>query len=221
MTRSTPSTRRPGRPTKRSNPTQTRTTLLEAALDRFAARGFDAVTTAEIARHAKVTPPLLHYYFDSKETLWQEAVTQAFARMQQDFAETTVQLRNSGPDTRLRELIRQFVRFSARHPQLPRIILQEGNEATPRLDWLVTHCLKPLHDLFEGAADEAIDAGFIPRSPAPNLVFAIIGASTLFFTIAPVVNRLYGVNPFSEEEIERQASTVVDAIYAKENSGSS
>ena len=52
----------------------TRALILEAALRRFAAAGFDQTTSAEIARDAGVDPALLLYYFDSKETLFFDAV---------------------------------------------------------------------------------------------------------------------------------------------------
>src|SRR4051794_24909594 len=52
--------------------------ILSAALEEFANRGYDGTTTAEIARHAGVTQPLVHYHFETKDALWRAAVGGAF-----------------------------------------------------------------------------------------------------------------------------------------------
>lgn len=46
-----------------------RTTILQTALDLFAARGYDAVGVQEVAEAAGVTKPTLYHYFGSKAGL--------------------------------------------------------------------------------------------------------------------------------------------------------
>ena len=47
----------------------TRERILDAALDLFGARGVDAVSLDEIARHVGVRKQTVLYWFDSKEVL--------------------------------------------------------------------------------------------------------------------------------------------------------
>jgi len=49
---------------------ETRARIITAALRLFGDRGFDGVSTREIAEEAGVNPPALQYYFDSKEGLY-------------------------------------------------------------------------------------------------------------------------------------------------------
>ena len=55
---------------KRLDPAKTRDTILAAALDAFAAKGFDGASIADIAAIAQVPKSLLQYHFGSKEELW-------------------------------------------------------------------------------------------------------------------------------------------------------
>jgi TetR/AcrR family transcriptional regulator, regulator of cefoperazone and chloramphenicol sensitivity len=48
---------------------ETRAQIVEAALRMFGERGFDQASTRDIATHARVNPPALQYYFESKEGL--------------------------------------------------------------------------------------------------------------------------------------------------------
>jgi AcrR family transcriptional regulator len=106
-----------------ANPTATRAAtarsgegkerILLAALDEFAARGFDGASTTAIARRSGVTQPLIHYHFASKEGLWRATVDDLFSRLGQEFLEA---IRRHPPTeanarTTLLALIREFVRF--------------------------------------------------------------------------------------------------------------
>ena len=66
----TPSVRR--RPTNGgyARGEETRARIITVALRLFGDRGFDGVSTREIAEEAGVNPPALQYYFDSKEGLY-------------------------------------------------------------------------------------------------------------------------------------------------------
>lgn len=64
-----------GETRKKQTPEKTRERILEAAFELFAECGFDATSIADVADAAKVRKSLVLYHFESKETLWQTAVT--------------------------------------------------------------------------------------------------------------------------------------------------
>ncbi len=77
----------------------TRAKILKVALRRFATAGFDQTTSVGIAREADVDPALIPYYFDSKETLFLEAVRERlYPRLDTVFG-------GPGPSTRIGEQI--------------------------------------------------------------------------------------------------------------------
>lgn len=49
---------------------ETRLRIIEASIEVFGERGYDAATTREIALRAGVNPPALQYYFESKEGVY-------------------------------------------------------------------------------------------------------------------------------------------------------
>ena len=121
----------------------TRDRIVAAAVDLFSERSFDGATTREIAARAGVTQPLLNYHFLSKEELWQAAVDSLFDRLNQTMDERTAGLRGVDAITSAKLLVREFVTFSARNPQLHRIIMQESKAVGPRMDYLVDHHVLP------------------------------------------------------------------------------
>ncbi|MFZ5824390.1 MAG: TetR/AcrR family transcriptional regulator [Bacillota bacterium] len=62
-------------PRPKNPPADRRQEILNAALQIFAQKGYNATTNADIAREAGVTPAALYYYFASKEELFRAAVT--------------------------------------------------------------------------------------------------------------------------------------------------
>ncbi len=104
----------------------TRERIVAAAVDLFSERSFDGATTRDIATRAAVAQPLLNYHFRSKEVLWQAAVDSLFDLLNQAMDERARGLRGVDEITRAKLIVREFITFSARNPQLHRIIMQES-----------------------------------------------------------------------------------------------
>src|SRR6478609_9261446 len=121
----------------RSSAGPTRDRILAAAVDLFAERSFDGATTREIATRAGVTQPLLNYHYRSKDELWKAAVDSLFAELRQAMAERMHGLRGVDDVTAAKLRVREFITFSARNPQLHRIITQESKSDGLRMEYLV------------------------------------------------------------------------------------
>src|SRR3954463_6901980 len=121
----------------RSSADGTRERILAAALDLFSERSFDGAATREIAARAGVTQPLVNYHFSSKDELWRAAVDGLFAELSVALDGRAAGLRGVDPLTVAKLVLREFIYFSATHPQLHRIITQECKNDGPRMDWMV------------------------------------------------------------------------------------
>ena len=115
----------------------TRERILAAALDLFSERSFEGASTRLIAERAGVQQPLLTYHFGTKEELWRAAVGQLFEDLARSLGERVAGLRGVEDETVAKLVVADFVRFSATHPQLHRIIMQECKSEGDRLAWLV------------------------------------------------------------------------------------
>jgi TetR/AcrR family transcriptional regulator len=191
----------------------TRHRIVAAAIDLFSERSFDGATTRDIAAKAGVTQPLLNYYFRSKEELWQAAVDSLFELLNQTLDERTTGLRGVDEVTSAKLLVREFVTFSARHPQLHRIIVQESKADGPRMDYLVDRHVRPIYERTTALFDSLVRQGAVPAIPSAHLYYILTGAGPTMFVLAPECRRLSSVDPSDEAVIEAHADAVCLLLF--------
>jgi AcrR family transcriptional regulator len=63
------------KPRRRVDPVGTRKAIVEAAIARFSQKGYSGTAMGEVAVAAGVTKSLVQYHFETKELLWQAALT--------------------------------------------------------------------------------------------------------------------------------------------------
>ncbi len=204
----------PGRSgTRRSNAAETRLRLVEAAIGEFADKGFGGATTRGIASRAGVVLASLPYHFKTKDALWRAAADHLFGLFRDQFVRRIEGLEGVDPLTRLRLLLRDFVLFSASHPELHRFLLQDGSEKTERLDWLVAEHVRPMFRLTQGLIDELASAGYPVRADAKQLFYTMIGAAATVFAASAQVELVTGEDPFAKDRVEAHADAIVDLFY--------
>lgn len=108
-----------------TEPTQTKEqAILAAAEQEFLSKGFDGARTTSIASAAGVTHAMLHYYFRTKEQLFERILDEKLRLMGESvlaaFGQPNLPLQK-----RLRDAIGSHFDFIARNPDLPRFIVNE------------------------------------------------------------------------------------------------
>ncbi len=191
----------------------TRARIVRAALEAFADLGYDGATTRDIAERAGVNQGLITYHFAGKLPLWQAAMDDIFATLQAYFAAHLPALADADPETRLRLMVRQYVRFAAAHPELHRLMVQEGKHDGPRMQWLVDRHIRPLYELSTGLIAEAQRSGLVPDVPPLHLHYLLIGAVAHLFVVAPEIRRLSGRDPLRPAAIEAHADAVSAVLF--------
>jgi len=192
----------------------TRDRILAAAADLFSDRSFAGASTREIAARAGVTQPLLNYHFRSKDELWRAVVDALFERLHRTMDARVEGLRGVDALTSARLRVREFVVFSARNPQLHRIIMQESKADGPRMAYIVER-VRPLYDgtvaLFERLARD----GAVPPIAPAHLYYILTGAGPTMFVLAPECRRLSGLDPSSDAVIEAHADAVCRLLFGQ------
>lgn len=109
-----------GRPDGGADASDTAVRIMLAAADAFAANGFPATTTRDIASRAGLSPAGVYVHFASKEVLLFELSRRGHARAR----DLLVEAARDTPDatTALRALVGGFSRWHAEHHQLGRIV---------------------------------------------------------------------------------------------------
>lgn len=191
----------------------TRDRIVAAAIDLFSERSYDGASTRDIAARAEVTQPLVNYHFRTKEALWQAAVDSLFDRLTHTMDERTHGLRGVDPVTSAKLLVREFVVFSARNPQLHRIIMQESKADGPRMDYVVDRHVRPIYERTTALFASLTHAGAIPDIPPAHLYYILTGAGPTMFVLAPECRRLSGLDPRADDVVEAHADAVCRLLF--------
>jgi TetR/AcrR family transcriptional regulator len=190
-----------------------RVRILEAAVELFSERSFKDATTREIAKRAGVTQPLLNYHYRSKDELWLAAVDTLFDRLRQTMASRTAGLRGVDALTSAKLLVRESVTFSARHPQLQRIITQECKADSARMGHLVERHVRPLYEATTALFEQLSADGMVPSIAPPHLYYILTGAGPSMFVLGPEAQRLSGLDPTADEVVEAHADAVCLLLF--------
>lgn len=186
--------------------------ILAAAQNLFAMRGFEGVSTTQIAKVAGITQPLIHYHFKNKEALWKATVARLFGRLQEEFLAVVTKLPRQDSQRFLMETIRHFVAFSAKYPEFGQFVMREGAQASDRLDWMTEHWMKPALREFRVLYDQALTEGWIKPVPFPQLVMLITSSANHFFSLSPMMKSLYGIDPLSADQQSLHSDAVVQVV---------
>jgi AcrR family transcriptional regulator len=160
-----------------------------------------------------VTQPLLNYHFSTKVELWRAAVDRLFALLTATLSARVEGLRGVDDVTTTRLIIREFVYFSARHPELHRIITGECKTDTPRMDWVVERHIRPLYEETVARFARLTEQGHIPPIPPAHLYYILTGAGPTMFVLGPECRRLTGLDPTSEDVVEAHADAVLTLLF--------
>lgn len=184
--------------------------ILVAALEVFAEHGFDGARTREIADRAGANLGLIKYYFDTKEKLWQAAVSLAFLDLQTELGDVLVPPANGDDDrARLETLLRRFIHFVARRPAFMRMMNDEGKRDGPRMRWLADHYVKPLNTAIRGLLERGVTSGLVPSIAPAILHYLALGAAGLVYSQAAECSYVTGVDPTREGFADAHADALV------------
>ncbi len=183
---------------------QTRDRIVAAAVRAFADQGYEASSTRDIAARAGVTQGLVTYHFASKDELWRAAADRIFGLLAAGLP--------AGPGPRgagvehARDAIKAYVRFAAAHPEVFHFMVDAGRHDDERTQWLVeTHLAPRLGAVAELSRVAFPDGG---RTLGPHVYYALLGAASLIFAVAPECEALAGIDARRTATIERHADLV-------------
>jgi hypothetical protein len=103
--------------------------------------------------------------------------------------------------------------FSARNPQLHRIITQESKADSERMDYLVEHHVRPLYEGTVDLFEHLVRDGVVPPIATAHLYYILTGAGATMFVLAPECRRLTGLDPGSDAVIEAHADAVCTLLF--------
>jgi TetR/AcrR family transcriptional regulator len=191
-----------------------RSRILTAALEIFATHGFEGSSLRQIAQHAGLQHQLVVYHFRTKDALWREVVSSIFEESwrERGLSHWAEQVNVQGPAKALREMLRAFAWFTARHPELHRLLCFEGQADSVRLEWLIETYLRPHYEISTAAIRAAQKAGKARHGDPGRLHYAVIGVITTGLVFSKEYRHMTGLDPFLPAEVEKVVELACDLL---------
>jgi TetR/AcrR family transcriptional regulator len=191
--------------------------ILDAALECFGAFGFDGTSTRAVAERAGVTHTLVLYHFGSKDELWLKMMEDALNAYRESISVNLDTSEDRPASETLRTFIEQFVRLSARYPQIHRIMTMEGNHDTPRINWVINNHLRDHYMRIRDLIKQGQVDGAVRECDAARLYYFIIGGGGTPYSLSVEYKALTGRDVFSEAEIYRNIAFLFEVVFVSDS----
>ena len=195
---------------RRARAAETRAAILRAAADNFAAAGLAGARTEAMARAAGVNKALLHYHFKTKEGLYssvlEEQMKEFSSRAQVVFSASA-----SARAIVLRFVSLHFDFVSARpyYPLLFQHLVMTGGQPLKRL---VGKYLLPVASGLTGVIAMGVRRREFRRVDPGHMAISLVGVTVFYFSSAPIVRALRGIDPFDTGQLRRRKTEVLDLV---------
>ncbi|MDR0567424.1 MAG: TetR/AcrR family transcriptional regulator [Prevotellaceae bacterium] len=184
-----------------NNHTATEQAILKAAEEVFLSKGFIMAKTADIAKLAGVNQALLHYYFRTKENLFEAVFAQKIKHLMSIIYDVL------GSDIPLMEKIKVQVEtqfdFLLSNPKLPFVVISEIARVPQRTESfraMVSQQVTKIIEKLQAELDEAHSEGKIRKTSALDLMISAISQNVFLFLAHPIFQALTNM---SDEDFEK------------------
>jgi len=198
------------------NDKQTEDKIFEAATLVFEEKGMDGARMQDIANKAGINKALLHYYFRTKDHLFdavfQKLAGKLFAKFAPVFREDLTL------EEKIRFFYREHITFMQENPRLPGFILNEINRNPARIrKFLKNIDFKKLWAMLAEQHKDELDKYNITKESIPQIMTSIAAISVFPFAARGILEGIFenlGVDfdSYIEERKEFAAEFVIKAI---------
>lgn len=145
--------------------------ILHAAKTVFINKGMDGARMQEIADEAGINKALLHYYFRSKQKLFEAIFTHLFKQIFPNLIKLMIS--EEPIDQKLKEFIGSYIDVLTKNPKLPAFVLREINRNANSLGQMFkNHGIQPkvMLAMFESEMEEGNIVRMNPRDIMLNIL---------------------------------------------------
>lgn len=199
---------------------QTEEKIFDAATDVFVEKGMDGARMQDIANRAGINKSLLHYYYRTKDHLFNAVYEMIAAQMFKKFAPLFDE--NLSLEEKIRFFLREHIAFMQKNPRLPSFILNEIHRNPERIRKLIQSIdINKLWKTLEAQHSEELKEYNITKENLPQFMTTIAGMSVFPFAAKPIIASImekmgYNFDQYIEERKEFAADFVINALKKQE-----
>ena len=203
--------------------------ILRAARKVFTENGFAGARMQAIAREAGVNKALLHYYFRSKEKLYQAVLKQILTQVWETIRrEMGAGEKAQGIEEIIHTVVSAYIRTLKGNPDFPCIMLHEISSGGKNIPVILSELFSTFGDIFSrimaGVAKSMSEGRLKPMEPV-HIVMNLVGMIISTFLAKPFMPAIYRRvfqkelimdDAFYEERIRAVTETLCRGILIKE-----
>jgi len=159
--------------------------ILNAAKQIFQTKGMDGARMQEIADKAGINKALLHYYYRSKQLLFEAVFKNAFSLLAPQLS--AVLNDDSSIENKIKNFTSNYVSFIIKHPYLPNFIIQELNRNPEFILKLKENKDFPNLEKFKIQLTKDVSDGIIKPISAEQLFINILALNIFPFVAKPLI----------------------------------
>lgn len=185
--------------------------ILEAATAVFLEKGMAGARMQEIADRAGINKAMLHYYFRSKEKLFDRVFQDAF---QQFWPKIEMQLgADLDPKTLIKGIISSYVDLFLEKPFLPNFIISELSRDPERIEKLMRDSGVAPHVLVK-FLEYQMSQGILVRMDPRELLINVVALCIFPFASRPLISRIIWNNDQEDYDLllKRRKETIYQFI---------
>lgn len=198
---------------------QTENQILEAAQNVFQEKGMDGARMQEIADKASINKAMLHYYYRSKQQLFEAVFKKAFSLIAPQL--NAILNDDSSVEDKVKNFTHNYISFIVKHPYLPNFIIQELNRNPQFIAQLKTNVAFPTIEKFKKQVKNEVDQGILRPVSAEQLFINILALNIFPFIAAPLIKTFTNVDDKTyktliEARKEEVSEFIMNAIKIKQ-----
>jgi AcrR family transcriptional regulator len=202
--------------------------ILTAARQEFVDKGLDGARLQAIAERAGVNKALIHYYYRTKQKLYEAAIADMLARVWSALDNNLRGLReDAGADTLIRTIVTTYINVLRADPGFPRLFLRElagGGGSIPSLAERLMGRFGEITARIFGTLRREMNAGRIRPIEPSHAILNIMAMCVGSFILQPLIASIQGRvlestitldERFYEERIEAITAMALGGLMAE------
>ena len=188
--------------------------ILNAAKFEFLTNGYEATKTTQIAKRAGVTHAMLHYYYQSKENLFNKIFEDKIETLKAPIV-ALAQNKDIDLRDRIREIIELHFDFLKTHPDLPHFLINEMRSNPQLIKILrekVGDTLRETFATIQTEIDEYVAKGIMKPISAFDLFLDIVSLNVFTFISLPIFRHIAYDEEKEQQLIENRKKEIIQTI---------
>ncbi len=181
--------------------------ILDAAKNVFQKKGMDGARMQEIADAAGINKAMLHYYYRSKQLLFEAVFSNAFSLLAPQL--NKILNDDSSIEEKVKNFTHNYISFIIKHPYLPNFIIQELNRNPKFFEKIQQNAAFPTLEKFKNQVNEEVEKGILKPINGEQLFINIISLNIFPFVATPLIKGFLKIDDKGFKQLMEQRKTAV------------